>query len=66
MKLSLLFEHSNLRDMLQLLKYVYMNVARNIQIKRIALTLCCFPTGLKKRTRKAFGIRKKEKDTDST
>uniref|UniRef100_A0A0D9S722 SH3-containing GRB2-like protein 3-interacting protein 1 n=1 Tax=Chlorocebus sabaeus TaxID=60711 RepID=A0A0D9S722_CHLSB len=25
-----------------------------------------FPTGLKKRTRKAFGIRKKEKDTDST
>lgn len=34
MKLSLLFEHSNLRDMLQLLKYVYMNVARNIQIKK--------------------------------
>uniref|UniRef100_A0A8C5NXH3 SH3-containing GRB2-like protein 3-interacting protein 1 n=1 Tax=Jaculus jaculus TaxID=51337 RepID=A0A8C5NXH3_JACJA len=30
------------------------------------LTLCCFPTGLKKRTRKAFGIRKKEKDSDST
>ncbi|OXB66627.1 hypothetical protein ASZ78_013886 [Callipepla squamata] len=25
-----------------------------------------YPTGLKKRTRKAFGIRKKEKDTDST
>ncbi|XP_023365657.1 SH3-containing GRB2-like protein 3-interacting protein 1 [Otolemur garnettii] len=30
------------------------------------LTLYSLPTGLKKRTRKAFGIRKKEKDTDST
>lgn len=35
-------------------------------LRQTSLTLCCFPTGLKKRTRKAFGIRKKEKDTDST
>ncbi|KAJ7401478.1 SH3-containing GRB2-like protein 3-interacting protein 1 isoform X4 [Pitangus sulphuratus] len=29
-------------------------------------TIAGLPSGLKKRTRKAFGIRKKEKDTDST
>ncbi|XP_030630634.1 SH3-containing GRB2-like protein 3-interacting protein 1 [Chanos chanos] len=28
--------------------------------------LPCLPSGLKKRTRKAFGLRKKEKDTDAT
>uniref|UniRef100_A0A673JPI0 SH3-containing GRB2-like protein 3-interacting protein 1 n=1 Tax=Sinocyclocheilus rhinocerous TaxID=307959 RepID=A0A673JPI0_9TELE len=32
----------------------------------IQLTISPHTTGLKKRTRKAFGIRKKEKDTDST
>ncbi|KTG45213.1 hypothetical protein cypCar_00037225 [Cyprinus carpio] len=32
----------------------------------ISLTISPHTTGLKKRTRKAFGIRKKEKDTDST
>lgn len=56
---SLLSKHSSLTGVLQLSNYVHLNVAE-------FLILCCFPTGLKKRTRKAFGIRKKEKDTDST
>ncbi|XP_053248112.1 SH3-containing GRB2-like protein 3-interacting protein 1 isoform X8 [Podarcis raffonei] len=37
-----------------------------LAVEHLGTTMQCVFTGLKKRTRKAFGIRKKEKDTDST
>ncbi|MCI4375578.1 hypothetical protein PGIGA_G00111130 [Pangasianodon gigas] len=41
-------------------------VHTGIQVVRCLSSSFALSAGLKKRTRKAFGIRKKEKDTDST